>query len=224
MKKITVFILVLLTVTVLGCNAQRKPAPENPQTKLVPRESTIGFSQIDIDQAPASIRKMAAELDNTPMVIWAHDNNNSYILMNTGEEDEIVEVSKVIQRVPAQDFVWLDVKLNYKDVARDSGNNPDLVVVKLENADQDIDGVGFELIEIEDEEKGAKEVKQQAAPAPAPTPAPAAKEQVKEPAPAQETPVRETRPEERQPQNQTPDENERRNVEQQGVPNPPNGE
>jgi len=221
-KKVAVLVLVLSTLIVFGCNAQRKPAPD-PEPRLIPQESSIGFSQVDIDEVPASIQKIASAMDNRPMLTWAQDNNNSYILLNTGQDEQAVKVNKVIQRVPVQDFLWLDVQLDYTDddKGKNNSNNQELVVVKLDNTDKAINGVGFEFQEEDTEDP--EEEKPQAAPTPAPAPTPTTRAPANQAKPA---PSRETSPEERQPQNQTPEEDSETKANQQQQPTPaaPNGD
>lgn len=228
MKKLTVFVLILSSLFIFGCNAQRKPAPQEPQQKLIPQESTIGFSQVDIDQVPASIQKIVSATENRPMVTWAYNDNNSYILLNTDQHEKNVKVSKVIQRVPVQDFLWLDVQLDYTDNenAGGDGNDHKLVIVKLDKTDKAINGVGFELKKEAEEDKADREEEKQQA-APAPTPAPTTREPVNQAKPAQEyqqpAPVKEITPEEQQPQNQPQQENGTKADEQQPTP-APNGD
>ncbi|AGL00329.1 hypothetical protein [Desulfoscipio gibsoniae] len=231
MKKLTVFVLALSTLVIFGCNqAQQKPAP--PEQTLIPKESSIGFSQVDIDELPASIKKVSSTTEDRPMVTWAHDNNNSYILLNTGQDEEDLKVSKVIQRVPVQDFLWLDVQLDYTDgeKAKDKDGNLKLVAVKLDKTDKAINGVGFEIKEeSEEDEEDPEEGKAQAAPTPAPTPAPTTREPVTQARPTQEikqpAPARETRPEEQQPQNQSQQDSETKaDEQQQPTPATPNGD
>ncbi len=170
MKKLTVFVILLSTLVIFGCNqAQKKPTPTK-QT-LIPKESTIGFSQIDTDELPASIQKVASTMEDRLMVTWAYDSNNSYILLNTAQDAENLKVNKVVQRVPVQDFLWLDVKLDYTDSDKaGDNNNSKLIVVKLDKTDKSINGVGFELKKASEENKAEANEKPQATPAPTPAP------------------------------------------------------
>jgi len=222
-KKVVFWVLVLSTLVIFGCNAERKPAPD-PEPRLIPQESSLGFSQVDIDEVPASIKKIASAMENRPMLTWAQDNNNSYIMLNTGQDEQAVKVNKVIQRVPVQDFLWLDVQLDYtdEDNGKNDSNNRDLVVVKLEKTDKAINGVGFEL---QEEDKEEPKEKSQAAPTPAPAPAPTTT--TREPASqAKPAPSRQISPEEKQPQNQSPDQDNetKANDQQQPTPDTPNGD
>lgn len=216
MKRAAVLVLVLSALIVFGCNAQRKPAPE-PQAKLIPQESTIGFSQVDLNDAPASVQKVAAAMEDRPMYAWARDNNNSYILLNPDDDGEPVKVNKVVQRVPVQDFLWLDVYLEEAADTEDKKGDKSakMMVFRLEDTDKSINGVGFEEMEEEDKAAAKEEEKPQAAPSPA-TPSPA-------PAPSAKTPVNQVKPappapEVKQPQEQTPAENNGTNGQNEQVP------
>lgn|GEM_PF-1947856 len=221
MKRAAVLVLVLSMLIVSGCNAQRKPAPE-PEAKLIPQESTIGFSQVDLSDAPASVQKVAAAMEDRPMYAWAMDNNNSYILLNPDDDGQSVKVNKVIQRVPVQDFLWLDVYLEETGDEEEKKDNKSakMMVFRLEDTDKTINGVGFEEME-EEEEQETEEDKAQAAPAPAtpspqPAPAPSAKAPVNQVKPAPAT------PEVKQPQEQTPAEDNETNGPNQPAPAPQN--
>ncbi len=211
MKRAAVLVLVLSTLILFGCNAQKKPAPQ-PEAKLIPQESTIGFSQVDLSDTPASVQKVAAAMEGRQMYVWAMDNNNSYILLNPDDDGGAVKVNKVIQRVPVQDFLWLDVYLDEGTVdaeeKKDDKSAAKMMVFRLEDTDKSINGIGFEEMEAEEEaEEKAEENKTQAAPSPAATPStqPAPAPSVKTP-PTQpkQTPAA---PEVKQPQEQTPAEN-----------------
>ncbi|TYO92724.1 hypothetical protein [Desulfallas thermosapovorans] len=233
MKKLTVFVLALSTLVVFGCaQAQQKPAP--PEQRLIPKESNIGFSQVDIDELPESIKKVASATEDRPMVTWAYANNNSYILLNTGQDGENLKVNKVTQRVPIQDFLWLDVELKYTDddTAKDKDGNRKLVAIKLEKTDKTINGVGFELKEeTGDDKEEPVEEKQQAAPAPAatPSPAPTTREPANQARPAREirptAPAGETTPEEEFNREQTRENGDKQaEDEEQPTPATPNGQ
>jgi len=220
MKKLTVFVILLSTLVIFGCNqAQQKPVP--PEQTLTPKESSIGFSQVDIDELPSSIQKVASAMEERSMVTWANDNNNSYILLNTDQEEENLKVSKVIQRVPVQDFLWLDVQLDYLDsnMAKDLKNNSKLVAVKLDRTDKGINGVGFEIKEESEEDREeTKEEKPQPAPAPTPTPI------TREPANQVKT-TQETAPEGEPAQNQAqPNGGTQENDKEDSTSEAPNGE
>ncbi len=220
MKKLTVFVILLSTLVIFGCNqAQQKPVP--PEQTLTPKESSIGFSQVDIDELPSSIQKVASAMEERSMVTWANDNNNSYILLNTDQEEENLKVSKVIQRVPVQDFLWLDVQLDYLDgnMAKDLKNNSKLVAVKLDRTDKGINGVGFEIKE-ESEEDREEPTEEKPQPAPVPTPTPITRESAD-----QVKTTQETAPEEEPAQNQAqPNGGTQENDKEDSTSTAPNGD
>ena len=208
MKKVLVIVLIMLSVAVFGCNPQRKPAPESP--RVIPKESTLGYRQVDLDDAPPEIQRLASFMSEREMAAWAVADDNSYVLINLGQEDNGVKVNEVIQRVPRQDFLWVHVKLAYEE--EENNNNQELLVLRLEDTDKFIDGVGFEFTDGEEEAAAEKDgatpapaARAPAAPAPAPRkPLPPAQPDAERRAPA---PTEQVRPEE--PQNQIkPDETE----------------
>jgi len=214
MKKLTVFVVLLSALLLFGCG-QAEQKPVTPEQTLIPKESSIGYSQVDIDELPASIQKVAAAMEDRAMVTWANYNNTSYLLINTGRDKETFKVSKVIQMVPVQDFLWLDVQLDYADgnLAKDLKDNTKLIAVKLEQTDKAINGVGFEIKEESDEE--AKEETNGAKAAPQTTPQPIKQapitnqERSSGNAPVQEikrpVPTKETTPAEETDQQTTPE-------------------
>ncbi len=226
MRKLTLFVILLLsTLVVFGCSqAQQKPAPTK-QT-LIPKESAVGFTQVDIDELPASIQKVASSMDNKLMATWAYDSNNSYILLNTAQDAENLKVNKIVQRVPVQDFLWLDVKLDHteSEMAGDNNNNSRLIAVKLDKTDKAINGVGFELEKepgkVTEDLNGGKP---QAAPVPAPTPAPITKEPASQAGSAQKNkqlaPEQEISPEEEQTQENSDKQEENKNQYTPATPN-----
>lgn len=182
-KLLAIVVLIALSVAGFGCEPQRSPAPD-PQERIIPQESTIGYRQVDLDQTPASIQRVASTMEGRQMMTWAYDDGNSYVLINLDQEEQAVKVHEIIQRVPRQDFLWLHVKL--VDDEQENNNQQDLIVIRLEDTDKSIDGVGFELRASEEEEPAAEEGRSPAAPAPtAQQPAPAARQ----PAPARPAPA-----------------------------------
>lgn len=219
MKKVLVVVLIMLAVAAFGCTPQRKPAPESP--RVIPKESTLGYRQVDLDDAPLEIQRLASFMSEREMAAWAVADDNSYVLINLGREDNRVKVNEIIQQVPRQDFLWVHVKLEYNE--EENNNNQDLLVLRLEQTDKFIDGVGFEFTDGEEdgEEETAAEnegttpapaARAPATPAPAPAaPAPAARKPLPRAQPDAEerapAPTEQVRPQE--PQNQIqPDEPE----------------
>lgn len=193
MKRVLPVILLVFSIAIFGCNAQRKPAPETRPERVIPQESTIGFREVDLEQVPAPVKNIVSTMPDREMVTWASAGNNNYIILNSGPDDEIIKVDKVVQRVPRQDFLWLDVTLT--EVEKKDGTRPEPVIIKLDRTDKAVNGVGFESRDADevDEAKEEKAPAQTRGAAPAPAakapvsqvkPAPAAEQQPQTPAPA----------------------------------------
>ena len=209
-KLLAIVVLIALSVAGFGCEPQRSPAPD-PQERIIPQESTIGYRQVDLDQTPASIQRIASTMEGRQMMTWAYDDGNSYVLINLDQEEQAVKVHEIIQRVPRQDFLWLHIKLVEDE--QENNNQQDLIVIRLEDTDKSIDGVGFELRASKEEPAPDNNGTTQAPAARAPvTPAPAARKPAPRPAPAEEReapgPAREVSPEREQPQDQNNNENQ----------------
>lgn len=211
LPKLLMLLIMLLAfaVFIFGCQAQQKPAPPAEQTKLIPSESNIGFTEVDENQIPASVKKIVASMSDRQEAAWAAVGDNNYIILNPEDDDEPVKINEIIQRVPSQNFIWLDVKLvendqengQKDDGQKDEDEKAKLRVYKLAKTDNAVNGVGFEFKETDDE-KEKSEAENQNQPAQAPkttrpvTPAPdrAPVQQVKpapektQPAPAEQAP------------------------------------
>lgn len=166
MRKILILLMLfLLSVTAAGCPARPAPAPApapDPRPLVVPETSKVGFSAVDLNRAPDLIKNIALEIAKRETATWVRVNGTNYVLVSVGEQAKgnKAEITEVIQRVPAQDFIWIDVKARY---VKDEGNPPNPVTVITLNLPEDraVNGVGFEIIRTAE------------APAPTPTPAPA---------------------------------------------------
>lgn len=172
MRKIIILLMLfLLSVTAAGCPARPAPAPApDPRPLVVPETSKVGYSAVDLNRAPDLIKNIASEIAKRETATWVRVNGTNYVLVSVGEQAKgnKAEVTEVIQRVPAQDFIWIDVKARY---VKDEGNPPNPVTVITLNLPEDraVNGVGFEI------SRTAEAPVPTPAPAPAPTPrAPAA--------------------------------------------------
>lgn len=196
MRKFLVLFLLLAFALSQGCAPARKPAPA-PAPQVVPEASKVGFSPVDLTRAPEVVKNISNELAKREAEVWLQVNGTSYVLVSTGEKAAAnkVEITDVIQRVPVQDFIWLDVKAKY--VTPKEGEKPGPVTAVSLNltSNRAINGVSFEVART----PGAPAPS--AAPAPAPTtpappaakPAPAPATQpapAPAPAPAPETPAK----------------------------------
>lgn len=200
MRKVMILMFLVVFCLVPGCNAARKPAPSpDPKPLVVPETSKVGFSKVDLNKAPDVVKNIAGDLAKRETATWLQVNGTSYILVSTGEneKDRRAEITEVIQKIPAQDFVWLDVRARYVGVKEDEQDGP-ISAVTLNLNDRTISGVGFEITSTDSTAPEAAPAPKatpapKAAPtpaaSPAPTPAPAA------PAPATPSPTPTPKPE-----------------------------
>ena len=215
-RKLFPLLTILLALTVFGCSAQKKPTPPNQPAKLIPSESNIGFTEVDENQVPSSVKKIISAMSGMEEAAWAVVGSNNYIILNPEDKNETVKISEVIQRVPDQNFVWLDVKLIEDDLKEDRKTDQpaQMKVYKLAKTDKAVNGVGFEYKET-DEEKQEAAAPSQLTPAPAPAPAPSVTptpgqgpvQQVKPvPEKKQPAPSEQAAPGQQQPESQIPGE------------------
>lgn len=201
MRKILILLLLLAVSLSAGCPA-RKPAPEqapDPKPLVVPETSKVGFSPVDLNKAPDVVKNIASEISKRETATWVQVNGTNYVLVSVGEKaaGSRAEVTDVTQRVPAQDFVWIDVKARYVEAKEGGDKGGPVTAITLNLTGRTINGVGFEIAR----EAAAKEAQPApAAPAPKQTPAPAPK-----PAPAPTpTPRPAPAPEQRRAAPETP--------------------
>lgn len=163
MRKFFAVLFLLAFAFSQGCAPARKPAPPpDPKPLVVPEVSKVGFAPVDLNRAPDVVKNIAADLAKREAATWLQVNGTSYVLVSAGEKaaGKMVEITEVLQRIPAQDFVWIDVKANY--VTPKEGEKPGPVAaVTLNLPNRTINGVSFEVEKVP------------AAPAPSPAPAPA---------------------------------------------------
>lgn len=181
MRKLIAVFLLLAFVLCQGCAAARKPAPEPEQKpQVVPEASKVGFSPVDLNKAPEVVKNVAGDLAKREAATWMQVNGTSYVLISTGETatGKRVDVTDVTQRIPAQDFVWIDVKAKYVTPKEGEKAGP-LTVISLKLPSQTINGVSFEVAR----------TPEAVAPAPSPVPAPATKPAPAAPAPATPAPT-----------------------------------
>ncbi|WP_027365619.1 hypothetical protein [Desulfotruncus alcoholivorax] len=175
LPKLFPLLIILLWLAVFGCSAQKKPAPPAQPAKLIPSESNIGFTEVDQNQIPSSVKKIISAMSGMQEAAWAAVGNNNYIILNPEDKNETVKISEVIQRVPSQNFVWLDVKLVEDDLKENQKSDQPsrMKIYRLAKTDKAVNGVSFEYKETEEEEKPEAAAPKQPAPTPAPAPAPA---------------------------------------------------
>lgn len=165
MRKIIIgLLLMLFCLSTAGCPAQKPVQEPAPKPLVVPETSKVGFSPVDLNNAPDVVKNIASDISKREQATWVQVNGTNYLLASAGEKaTSRVEITDITQKIPAQNFVWLDVKGKHNSVKEDEKSNP-VTVVSLNLANNTtINGVGFEIT------KQAAEA--QATPAPA-TPAP----------------------------------------------------
>jgi hypothetical protein len=215
MRKILILLLLVTFALGAGCSAARKPAPAPEQKpSVVPETSKVGFSAVDLNKAPDVVKNIASDLAKREAATWVLVNGANYVLVSAGEKatGKKVEITDVTQKVPAQDFIWIDVKAQIASAQAGDKSGPVTVVSLSLPTDRTINGVGFELTRA----AAATPTPAPTAPTPAPTtptpaPAPAPAAPAPKPAPtpapapapgkaAPETPPKKQIPPESQPQ------------------------
>lgn len=168
MRKLLVITLLLCLSLSSGCAILQRPAPSpEPAPSVIPETSKLGFSPVDLNKAPDVIKNIASDMSKREAATWAQVNETNYIIASVGENNTgyKIEITDVIQKVPAQDYIWIDVRGKHVSL-KEGEKNGQVTVVSLNPPYRVINGAGFEIAR-----------KAAAAPAPAPaaqTPAPAA--------------------------------------------------
>lgn len=167
MRKILILFLLVFFCLGAGCTAARKiePTPA-PTPSVIPETSKVGFSPVDLNKAPDVIKNIASAISDREAATWAQVNGTNYILVSVGKNTaNKVEISDVIQKVPAQDFIWIEVVGKYTSL-KEGEKSSAVTVISLNLQNKTVNGVGFELT------KATATGTTQTAPAPV-TPAPA---------------------------------------------------
>ncbi len=168
MRKILILFLLVFFCLGAGCAAARKvePTPEQ-KPSVIPETSKVGFSPVDLNKAPDVIKNIASAISDREAATWSQVNGTNYILVSVGKNTaNKVEITDVIQKVPAQDFIWIEVVGKYTSLKEGEKSSP-VTVISLNLQNKTINGVGFELT------KAAATGATQTTPTPAtPTPAP----------------------------------------------------
>jgi len=145
---ISILLTAALVLAAAGCSAARKPAPE-PQTKtyVVPEVTTVNFDPVKLADCPKVVRDVARSIRDREATTWVQSGNNSYILASTGKgnQNNLLEVDDILQRVPEQNVNWLDVKMKYtKRESGSAGDDSNVTVARADVKDRP-EGVGFEI-------------------------------------------------------------------------------
>ncbi len=149
MRKIILVLLLLCLGLSAGCAVARKPVPEptpDPKLLVVPEVSKVGYSPVDLNKAPDVVKFIASDIAKKEAATWVQVNGTSYIMVSAGENSgNKVEITEVLQRVPAEEFIWIEAKAKYIGAKEAADNGAPLVVISLKLSDRIINGVGFEI-------------------------------------------------------------------------------
>jgi len=195
LRQILILLMLICFSLGAGCTVARKPEPAPEQKpSVIPETSKVGFSPVDLNKAPDVIKNIASDISKREAATWAQVNGTNYVLISVGDSNtgNKAEVTEVIQKVPAQDFIWIEVRGKYTSVKEGAKSGP-VTAVSLSLQNKTINGVGFELLKAA--VSGTTQTTPVPAPAPAaPTPTPAAPAPKTAPTPAPTT-ERKTTPE-----------------------------
>ncbi|MFX4261593.1 hypothetical protein ACOBQJ_05280 [Pelotomaculum propionicicum] len=147
MRKILIITLLLCLSLCAGCSALQQPAPApEPTPSVVPETSKLGFSPVDLNKAPDVIKNIASDISKREAATWAQVNGTNYILASVGENTKYkVEITDVIQKVPAQDFILIEVKGKYVDL-KEGEKGGQVTAISLNPPNRTINGAGFEIV------------------------------------------------------------------------------
>ncbi len=146
MRRILVLFLLVCLCLSAGCAAARKvePTPEQ-KPSVIPETSKVGFSPVDLNKAPDVVKNIASAISDREAATWAQVNGTNYILVSVGKNTaNKVEITDVIQKVPVQDFIWIEVVGKYTGLKEGEKSSP-VTVISLNLQDKTINGVGFEV-------------------------------------------------------------------------------
>lgn len=172
-----VLCLILLLLVPFGCTAAKKPEPQpQPKTIVVPDIANVSFETIDFDQSPEIVQVLAKNYQEKHFATWTSVNGKNYVVVSrqnlpVGKDIEITEIER---RIPANDFDWVNVKLNYSNSLLEekaSKNNEEMKpIVASFTMDRPVKALGFELAK---EKEGQDRVPLVPSPQTQPTPQPA---------------------------------------------------
>jgi len=147
MQKIMIgLLLILFCLGTAGCPAKKSVQEPAPKPLVVPETSKVGFSPVDLNNAPDVIKNIASDISKREQATWVQVNGTNYLLASVGEKtSNRVEITDITQKIPAQDFVWLDVKAKYVSAKEGDKSNPVTVVSLNLTGNRTINGVGFEI-------------------------------------------------------------------------------
>ena len=140
-------LLIIFSLSTVGCTAQKSVQEPAPKPLVVPETSKVGFSPVDLNNAPDVVKNIASDISKREQATWVQVNGTNYLLASVGEKATTsrVEITDITQKIPAQDFVWLDVKAKYSSVKEGDKSNPVTAVSLNLTSNRSINGVGFEI-------------------------------------------------------------------------------
>ncbi|OAT86446.1 Gmad2 immunoglobulin-like domain-containing protein [Desulfotomaculum copahuensis] len=149
MRRFSLLLLVVIAGLLFGgCTAARKPVPPaQPRTVVVPAEKSISFDRVDPAKAPDEVKDVAKAMGNTAGTAWVRTGTDTYLLLNQGPQARRLkaEINDVVQRIPRDNFTWLEVKVKYTRQAAvpAAPAGPVLTIARVGKLDRTINGVGF---------------------------------------------------------------------------------
>ncbi|MHB8156890.1 MAG: hypothetical protein ACYDEQ_05800, partial [Desulfocucumaceae bacterium] len=151
-KTLKILTILLLALGISSCTALKKPSPQQNKTIIVPEASRLSFDAIPIKTAPKMVRDIAKTMENRDSTAWAHVDKNSYVIISSGEKGKSydVVVDEILQRLPEQGFIWLDVRYKYKKRGQPRGADEAVYTVVRADMSNSPSGVGFTISGTED--------------------------------------------------------------------------
>lgn len=150
MRRFALLLLVVMAGLLFGgCTAARKPLPPaQPRTVVVPAEKSITFDRVDLTKAPAEVQDVAKAMENTAGTAWVRAGTDTYLLLSQRPWQAgrlKAEISDVVQRIPRDNFTWLEVKVKYTRQAAvpAASAGPVFTIARVGKLDRTINGVGF---------------------------------------------------------------------------------
>ncbi len=151
LKKTANLLLLFAAVTLVlnACTAAKKPDTEQ-RSAVVSEISDIPFETIKLENAPDVVKKkvkLMQDIKSQEFITWSSVGGKGYIIVfpEAFQKNAAVTIDKIEQRVPEQDYAWLNIKLNYaEENSRDDSDEAEPVVAKFDLKNTP-NAVGFQL-------------------------------------------------------------------------------
>ncbi|WP_031515203.1 Gmad2 immunoglobulin-like domain-containing protein [Desulfofalx alkaliphila] len=113
--RIKAIMLALVAVLLLLHGCAKQEPQQKPETIVVPEVSSISFDIIELDQAPHVVRRMVKDMKDQEFATWAVVDGTAYIVLVPGAtgDNMKVEIDEIEQRVPEENYSWLNVSIKY---------------------------------------------------------------------------------------------------------------